>query len=257
MKRKFLALTLGVLLSFSLVACGGQTENTSQVETEESTEIESEKEEISEDVSEETELETEETSEEETKEEVEEESTEEVKEESEDTEVVSSELETVDFKNLKFTLNGEEYSLPMTVNDFLAKGWVIDDEDAAEVLSADQYTLSVSAVNPDGVKVYIRAINLTDEDKTFVECNLYGISAEINIFDEEKSPTFNIFGATLGQTTIEDFDAFYTEVERAHNGDTRQSRTLASESTSYYSDNTVEYAFGDGVLNEIKISYMD
>lgn len=243
MKRKFLALTLGALLSFSLVACG-QDETRSQGETKESYENESKKDDVSEEQRSEVEESTEETDIE----------TEEV---SEDVEVVASELETVDFNNLKYTLNGQEYVMPMMVSDLLSKGWVIDDEDAAVVISPNQYTLLVTAENPDGVKIYIRAINLTEEDKTFVECNLYGISVETNIRYEEKSPKFTAFGATLGQTTIEEFDAFYTEIESAHDGESMKSRTLASESTSYYLDNTIKYYFNDENLYKVEITYLD
>lgn len=183
-----------------------------------------------------------------------------VEETKEEIEISNVEFKEHNFNDLTVTLCGKDYSFPLTVNTLVNDGFVFKDEDLNETLETNQYTFGIYGTNANNERVGIRVINLENETKAVKDCNILAfiVSVESNQ-GKYKTPDFDItWGAKLGVTTLEEFDAFYTEPDRVYNGDAGYAtREFTSDSTSFYSDNSIEYKFNDGILNSITIEYYD
>ena len=163
------------------------------------------------------------------------------------------------FENFAITLNEKEYKFPLKVQTLIEDGFVFEDDDLNTSLESNQYTFTIYAVNANNERIGIRVFNLDSEAKEVKDCNVLAFVCENEKY-KYTTPKLDIpWGAKLGETTLEEFDAFYTSPDRKYDSDTgvHSSREFSFDSTSFYSDNSIEYQFSDGILNKVTIEFYD
>lgn len=147
-----------------------------------------------------------------------EEDTEEDDFEEEDTEEESSEAKkpmnsdtdlSSDIFSYSFTLDGEEYTIPMWFKDFEAKGWEFDGDRTTE-LKSNQYTFSQYWEKGD-LRISTYIANLTPNNATFEESLVTSVSLDKG-YNFEKDCVIELPGGIIvGEATKEDIIAAYGE----------------------------------------------
>lgn len=221
MKRR-LCLVLCLVLVMALTACGAN----SGLSAEEKGEIlelmelansarDSEKEEVSkeperEEVSKE-EPEREEASEESKKEEASEES----KKEEASEEEPEMEENHLDVTEPSFIMDGKQITLlETTYEDLQDYGWICTEEiefsDGTDILESDKYLatkVTLESEKYSNVSLRVGFVNLSDKDKSVLDCDIYSIS--INILFADESPDIELAGALKwGDSTKEFLEVF-------------------------------------------------
>lgn len=186
----------------------------------------------------------------------------------------SSEVDTVDISTVnkdelqqalteyRFSLEGSSFDMSthIKISDLEAIGYSIKDSyDTNTEIQPHKYSLtSVDLEHTNGNIISITVCNPSEETIKFKDADLYTITIE---YSDEVNADFCINNADiikLNAIMLEQFDELTSGMEHleVYDGDNYNSRTIYTQSENYYSRNKYTFTFVNGVLDNIKITYM-
>lgn len=238
MKKRFLSVSLAIVCTLAMTACGGTkapaSNNTQETTTEASVEADT----------------SEESSEAEDKEVIEE-STETGKPAAKPAANVPSELSD-DIYSFQLSIDGTVYQFPMWFSDFEALGWTYIDENEDEILKSYQYTFSCRW-KKDDITVYTQFANLSMNSVAIKDSMVSGITIDPYYLKDCDWEILLPGGIQYNVSTRDDIIAAYGEPSDEYEGDMYYDMTYEYDS---YQDIELYVYKESGVLEKIELRNM-
>lgn len=162
--------------------------------------------------------------------------------------VDESEKLSDDIFSFQFLINGEFYQLPIKVSEFIADGW-IPDEELNEQLDPYKNIHSLNFNRGEAV-IYAQIVNLENNTKPSSECFITQISFRQSEYENQNISCKLPGGFVIGVSTPEDVRSFCGEPSYEYKNDEYAAESLRYELEPY---RNIEYYFSNGILNEFVI----
>jgi len=160
---------------------------------------------------------------------------------------------TSDWTSLEFAIDGQVISWPLTYNDVVALGYSIDSSSEGETLESNHYTTSISAKGSNDERIYVRFKNFTDSDKTAKDCDIMGLSFDV---DDCGKNIVLCNGITFGMT-YDQVKGIMGEPSYYYISDDSTYESADYDVSDEAYSNSVSFTFIDGVLTEIEFENYD
>lgn len=150
--------------------------------------------------------------------------------------------------DFKFTVNGEEYTIPAPFEDFAAKGWEYSYE-ADEKVPAHKYLIGGS-IKKDEMTPSVYFMNDSDDDITVTKADISMIG--FDMFDMKNNEIKYGDNIVMGKTTIDELKAAFGEPESEYNNEELGFTAIEYKKDVYIK---VEFTFNEsGVLDDLKLT---
>ncbi|MCM1084230.1 MAG: hypothetical protein NC393_14265 [Clostridium sp.] len=166
---------------------------------------------------------------------------------------------TNDWTTLEFAWDGAVYQFPMTYQDIVDAGFTIGEQYMGETLDSNEYTMSISAKNDAGEKIYVRFKNFTEQDgRPITDCEIYGFGFDTDEYYDVNPAITICNGVTFGMT-VDEVKGIMGEPDYYYASDDPD---FDRKELEYYADGTprtnqLQLEFIDGILAAITIINMD
>ena len=153
-----------------------------------------------------------------------------------------------DIYSFQFLINGKFYQLPIKVSEFIADGW-IPDEELNEQLDPYRNIHSLCFDRGDA-HVYAQIVNLENNTKPFSDCFITQISFRQSEYENQNITCRLPGGFMIGVSTPEDVRSICGEPSYEYKNDEYASENLRYELEPY---KNIQYYFTNGILNEFEM----